>query len=159
VVGAGIAGCDGDDGNGSGSNGGSTTSAKAATSTGTTTTSRNDDTFRTERIGPEKEVRRAVEAVLTSADPADACGRYVTEHYLKVAYGGKQGCVGAQVPGSAARSLRSYHVLFGEVTGTATAAAIPVGGPYHGSKVTIELVRGSHGYQVDALHSNVPVGP
>jgi hypothetical protein len=156
---AGIAGCDGDDSNGSGSNTGTETSAQSSTSTGTSTTSGNGGTFRIERVGPERQVRHAVVAVLTSGDPADACGKYVTEHYLKVAYGGRQGCVLAQSPGSAARSLHSYRAQFGEVAGTATAVAIPLGGPYDGARVRVSLIQGGQGYQVDSLRSKVPVGP
>jgi hypothetical protein len=102
-------------------------------------------------------VRKAVDAVLTSSDPAMVCGKYVTQHFLQVAYGGRQGCVQAQAPGSAAKSLTSYKA---ELNGrTATATAKPVGGPYDGAKIKVSLVLGGPGYQVDALHSNVQVGP
>jgi hypothetical protein len=153
-----FAGCDGD-GDGE-SAGATTTSPQASTSTSTTTTTGADrDASRTERVGPKKQVRRAVEAVLTSGDPADACGRYVTPRYLKAAYGGRQGCVQAQGPGSAASSLRSFRVHLGDMDGTASAVAVPVGGPYNGAKVEVSLIQGGPGYQVDALRADVPVGP
>ena len=105
-------------------------------------------------------MRTAVEAVLVSSDPADACGKYVTGHYLNVAYGGKQGCVQAQAPGSAAKSLRSFGIVNEGTQGTiATAAAVPNGGPYDGSKVVIGLLFDRDHYRVEALRSNVPVGP
>ena len=105
-------------------------------------------------------MRTAVQAVLTSADPVAACGKYVTDRYLNVAYGGKQGCVQAQAPGSAARSLRSFRIVqFGTQGTIAVAEAMPNGGPYDGSKVVISLRFGSDHYRVDRLHSNVPVGP
>ena len=105
-------------------------------------------------------MRTAVEAVLTSSDPAEVCRRYVTEHYLKVAYGDKQGCVQAQAPGSAAKSLRSLRIVQLGTQGTiATATAVPNGGLYDGSKVAITLLFDSHHYRVNAVHSNVPVGP
>ena len=101
-------------------------------------------------------MRTAVEAVLTSDDPADACGRYVTQHFLSIAYGSRQGCVQAQAPGSAARSLGAYSAdIHGE---TATAVAKPKGGPYDGARITVTLV-GGPSFQVDGLRSNVPVGP
>jgi hypothetical protein len=113
-----------------------------------------------ESLGSKEVVRTAVEAVLTSADPADACGKYVTDHYLNVAYGGKQGCVQAQAPGSAARSLRSFRIVQFAPQGTiAVAEAVPSGGPYDGSKVVISLLFRSDHYRVDRLRSNVPVGP
>jgi len=155
IVAAAFAGCGGgDDGDGA-----TSTSAPGPTSTSTTNPGGNGGTFRIERVGPKKQVRKAVEAVLTSGDAADACGRYVTEHYLKAAYGDRQGCVQAQGPRSAAHSLRSFRAHFGSVAGTASAAAVPVGGPYDGAKLQISLIRGSLGYQVDALDSDVPVGP
>ena len=135
--------------------GATSTSAQTPTSTSTTTTRRPHAIV---RGGPKKQVRKAVEAVLTSGDAADACGRYVTEHYLKAAYGDRQGCVQAQGRGSAARSLHSFRARFG-AAGTASAVAVPAGGPYAGAKVRISLIEGGPGYQVDAVHSNVPVGP
>jgi hypothetical protein len=77
-----------------------------------------------------------------------------------VAYGGRQGCVQAQRPGSAARSLKSFKVVqFGTQGTVAVAAAVPDGGPYNGSKVSITLVFHSDHYRVDRLRAHVPVGP
>ena len=102
-------------------------------------------------------VRAALEASLASSDPSQACGTYVTRRYLETAYGGKKGCLQAQQPGSAARSLGS---LSAEIHGSrATASATPAGGPYDGSKVTAELLKEGGTWKVDVLHSNVPVGP
>ena len=59
----------------------SSTSAQAPTSTSTTTGSTTQSGAggpRTKPVSPPDRVRTAVEAVLTSDDPADACGRYVT---------------------------------------------------------------------------------
>ena len=137
----------------------SSASAQAPTSTSTTTGSTTQSGAggpRTKPVSPPDRVRTAVEAVLTSDDPADACGRYVTQHFLSIAYGSRQGCVQAQAPGSAARSLGSYSAdIHGE---TATAVAKPNGGPYDGARITVTLV-GGPSFQVDGLRSNVPVGP
>jgi hypothetical protein len=98
--------------------------------------------------------------VLASSDPARSCGKYVTERYLKVAYGGRQGCVRAQRPGSAAKSLSSFRIEQeggqGRVVG---ASAVPNGGPYDGRKVRATLRFDSNHYRVDRLHADVPVGP
>jgi hypothetical protein len=99
-----------------------------------------------------------MEAALASRDPEQACGgTYVTDRYLRAAYGGRRGCLQAQSPGSAAKSLAS---LSAHIHGaTATATAVPVGGPSNGAKVTAKLVREGGVWKVDAVHANVPVGP
>ena len=98
-----------------------------------------------------------MEAALASSDPDQACGTYVTSHYLEKAYGGRQGCLDAQGPGSAATSLRS---LTAKIHGDqATTSAVPRGGPYDGSKVTADLLKINGAWKVDALHAHVPVGP
>ncbi len=111
-------------------------------------------------LGSPAAVRAVVETVLTSTDPADACGRYVTRHYLWVAYGGKQACVRAQRPGIAATSLSSFRIERRNGPGTVVrASTILRGGPYDGSKVEVGLVFDAGHYRVDALGANVPVGP
>lgn len=158
-----VAGCGGGDGEGS-----STASARAATSTGSSTaaqaTSSGAGAGNAEglppALGSSSAVRTAVEAVLASSDPARSCGKYVTERYLKVAYGGRGGCVQAQTPGSAATSLRSFgEVAFGPGGSVATVEVVPNGGPYDGSKVRATLRFDSNHYRVDRLHADVPVGP
>jgi hypothetical protein len=102
-------------------------------------------------------VRAALEAALASRDPGQACGTHVTERYLAAAYGGRQGCVQAQSPGSSARSLSS---LSARIRGdTAEATAVPSGGPYDGTEVSASLVLDDGTWKVDALHADVPVGP
>jgi hypothetical protein len=133
-----------------------TTSSTSSSTTTSSTTGTGAGGPRTKPVSPQDRVRTAVEAVLTSDDPADVCGRYVTEHFLSVAYGSRQGCVQAQAPDSAASSLGSYSA---EIHGqTATAVAKPTGGPYDGARITVTLV-GGPSFQVDGLRSNVPVGP
>jgi hypothetical protein len=154
IVVAALGGCGG--GGGDGSSSAASSSAQAPTSTSTT----NSAGSLPDSLGSKDAVRTAVEAVLASSDPADACGKYVTQHYLKVAYGGKQGCVQAQAPGSAAKSLRSFRIVNESTQGKiATATAVPNGGPYDGSKVVIGLLFDHDHYRVEALRANVPVGP
>jgi hypothetical protein len=158
-----LSGCGGD-GNEAASS--SPTSAKSPTATSArTTTTTGPSTGKArgstpESLGSEEAVRTAAEAVLTSSDPADACGKYVTDHYLRVAYGGKSGCVQAQAPGRAAGSLRSFKIVNEGTQGTIMiATAVPNGGPYDGSKLVIRLLFGADHYRVDRLRSNIPVGP
>jgi hypothetical protein len=98
--------------------------------------------------------------VLASSDPAKSCGKYVTERYLKVAYGGRQGCVQGQQPGSAAESLSSFGEVAFDLGGSvATVDVEPSGGPYDGSKVGATVRFHSNHYRVDRLHADIPVGP
>jgi hypothetical protein len=156
IVVAALAGCGG--GGGDGSSSAASSSAQLPTSTSTTTGNSGGSVPRS--LGSKDAVRTAVEVVLASSDPEDACGKYVTRHYLKVAYGGRQGCVQAQAPGSAAKSLRSFRIVNESTDGAiATATAVPNGGPYDGSKVVIGLLFDHDHYRVEALRANVPVGP
>lgn len=93
-----------------------------------------------------------------SADPAKACGAaYVTDHYLEVAYGGRQGCVSAQSSKSAATGLGSYEE---RTSGNRAAVTVrPSNGLYDGEKITVTLVHEDGSWKVDALKSNAPVGP
>jgi hypothetical protein len=101
--------------------------------------------------------RTTVAAVLTSRDPAEACGPLVTQRYLQAAYGGRQGCVNAQAPGSAAAKLDFKEL---RIDGDrATAVVVPSGGPYDGERLTVSLVDQGRRWSVDELEAEVPVGP
>jgi hypothetical protein len=156
-----LAGCGGGGGSSSAARSSTiATSARGATSTTNTDTSGGGGESAPSALGSKRAVQTAVNAVLTSKDPAGACGKYVTERYLRVAYGGKQGCVRAQQPGSGAEALSSFRIDQEGGQGTVvSASAVPHGGPYNGSKVEIGLVFDTDHYRVDALHTNVPVGP
>jgi hypothetical protein len=99
-----------------------------------------------------------MQVVLVSLPPGYACSpRFVTERYLRRAYGGHEGCVKAQASGSAANALRSYRARI--YSDTATVRVRPSGGVYDGERITVSLVREGRDWKIDALHSNVPVGP
>ncbi len=167
VVGAvAVAGCGGSD-TSTPSTSSTTTQPSSASITTTTRTGSEQGQadgggFDIKRPGePQVAALKAVEAAVTSGDPAKACGRYVTQHYLRVAYGGHKGCVQAQAPGSAATSFRSYRVVHAShhPVRAPTVIVVPQGGPYDGERIRVSLVLGGPGYQVNALHANVPVGP
>ncbi len=110
---------------------------------------------------PKKAIEGAIEGVLAPQTPGlavyIACGFYVTDRYLKTTYGGRRGCVQAQIPGSAADSVKVSNILLdGD---RATARAIPRGGPSSGETITVHLVRYRSYWKVDSLRSNAPVGP
>jgi hypothetical protein len=105
---------------------------------------------------PANDVRRVVTAVLTSGH-GYACSRLVvTDQYIKTAYGDRQGCVKAQSEAGAADSLQFKGVRVADTR--AKAIVVPSGGLYDGERITVSLVRDGH-WVVDALESNVPVGP
>ena len=134
-----------------GSSKGSTPTHKA------TSTTLNTTSDRIAHLGLQADVRKAVTAVLTTSDPDLACHKFVTDHYLEIAYGGREGCVAAQAPGSAAKELRSYNATIDSET--ASASVIPRGGPYDGERIKVSLVAAGPIYRIDALRSNAPVGP
>ena len=138
------------------------TSSTASATTHTSVTSRSTTSTGTggegEAKGAHTTTRQAVDAVLLSIDQSKTCSRrYVTRHYLQVAYGGLAGCATAPTPPHAARSLRSYHERMS--AGHASVTTRPVGGIYDGEKITVSLVKEGGDWKVDALKSNAPVGP
>lgn len=155
---AAFAGCGGD-GGGDDTAGspptGSTTAAQGTTSA--TTISEGDGGADRRQRNQSTDPRTAVEAVLTSGDPGKACAKYVTARYLRVAYGGRLGCIQGHAPSGAADELDFKSV---RVDGDgATAVVVPSGGPYDGERVTVSLVRDGGRWAVDELDADVPVGP
>jgi len=160
-----IAGC------GGGGEAGTTTSATTSASPGTRATSQpttvTTGTTTGTRGGPgdrerarQLSVPTVINAVLTTADPKKACGSdYVTAHYLSAAYGSRQGCMKAQVPGSAAQWLRFEDVVTGRQPRRLHEQVISKGGVYDGQRLEITLVRVDGEWKVDQLKSNAPVGP
>jgi hypothetical protein len=102
-------------------------------------------------------IRAAITGVLVSGDPARACERDVTATYVATTYGDQKACKQAQLPGSAAKSVKVSAI---SVDGdSASAVAVPSGGPSDGDRLKVSLVRGGGSWRVDALKSNAPVGP
>jgi hypothetical protein len=157
-----VAGCGGDDGG----DGSATTSAGAQTTTSTasTTTSTGSTTSTgggtgNGQVGQEsRTVRQTVDAALLSPDPAQACSnQLVTTRYLRVAYGGREGCEQAVSPQSVSESLGPYEE---DINGSrATVKLHPSDGTYDGDVITVALVRENGAWKVDDLKSNAPVGP
>lgn len=106
-------------------------------------------------------VQDVVSAVLTGSEtPEVICDQLVTAEYVKTAYGARQGCLAAQQPGSLADSVEIADVE--EAGDTATAVAVPTGGPYDGVDVEVELVAATDldgAWVVDSLLADVPAGP
>jgi hypothetical protein len=107
--------------------------------------------------GAKQAVRVAIQAVLVSGDPRAACRAFVTERYLKEAFGNREGCVRSILPGSAARSVRVSRIHL--AGGRASARAVPAGGPSDGEKIRVKLVQKGDRWKVDKLRSRAPVGP
>lgn len=152
IVAAALAGCGGDADDPARS-----PPTHGTTATPRTTTNSGNDVSASALPGGDEAVRIGAEAVLASSDPTEACGKYVTDRYLAVAYGGRQGCIDAQAPGSVADQLDFQDL---RIEGNhATAVVVPSGGLYDGERVTVSLVRHGPSWAVDALDANVPVGP
>jgi hypothetical protein len=149
-----MAGCGG---GGTSTSTATTTAAQGLTGATSSTTTSTSPANPASSLTAAQGVRAAMEAALASSDPGQACGAYVTPRYLKTAYGGRQGCLEAQSPGSAASSLRSLTAKIHE--DEATASAVPRGGPYDGSKATATLIKQNGTWKVDGLKAHVPVGP
>lgn len=141
-----------------------TTPTTQTTTTETATTADGDEVDEADGGGEEIAVGRpttienTLEAVVTgSADAALICDALVTENYVRTAYGAREGCIAAQKPGALADSVEIEDVE--ESGDSASAVAIPAGGPYDGVEVEVELVREGEGWQVDSLLADVPAGP
>jgi hypothetical protein len=154
IVAAAFAGCGGD---GDDTAGPDTTPTPTRASTTTSTANSSNGASAPASPAPDAAVRAGAGAVLTSSDPAEACGKYVTDHYLAVAYGGRRGCIDAQDPGSVADELdfKNLHIEGDR----ATAVVVPSGGLYDGERVTVSLVRHGPYWAVDELKAKIPVGP
>lgn len=163
VAGVALAGC--------GGGGGTGTSATTATSGGgpaTSTTAQGSTTSGSGSANPfgggaakGHSVSDALDAVLTSGDPKQACSTdFVTEQYLSSAYGDAEGCAKAVTPKSAAQSVDIQGLEGGSgQSGTATVKVLAHGGVYDGEKITVTLVKDGQDWKVDSLKSNAPVGP
>ena len=108
-----------------------------------------------------RSVDSVIAAVLTGSEAPEAiCDQLVTAAYVRTAYGDRQGCVAAQRPGTLAKSVQVSQI---EESGeTATAVAVPSGGPYSGVDVDVKLAADPDvdgAWRVDSLQANVPAGP
>ena len=86
----------------------------------------------------------------------------MTEPYVREAYGDLRGCLAALKSGGGANSVdvKSVQNTTGVAATRKTVRLIPAGGPNDGETLTVSLVAGEDGrWQVDAVHSNAPVGP
>jgi hypothetical protein len=111
----------------------------------------------TKTLSPRAQVATAINAVLVSGKPGQACGQFATAEYVRTTFGGRGGCVQSTVPASAADSVKVSRIaLSGDM---ASARAIPSGGPSSGETITVNLVREGSVWKIDSLRSNAPVGP
>ena len=114
----------------------------------------------TQDDGPTS-IEDVIRAVFTgSEDPELICDELVTERFIRQAYGAREGCIAGQRPGALARSVDIEEVNGSGVS--ASAVAIPTGGPYNGVEVEVEMVSDparDGAWQVDSLLADVPAGP
>jgi hypothetical protein len=99
----------------------------------------------------------AATAVLTADGTAEqACGRYVTETYIRASYGGEANCIAEREHADLAGSIAAAP---GTDENAIRITVTPSGGPYDGAEVTVNLVVEDGGYRVDAIKAHVPAGP
>jgi hypothetical protein len=102
-----------------------------------------------------------IEAVLTgSADAPVICDLLLTEGFVREAYGAREGCLAAERPAGLASTVKIEDAS--ESGGSASATAIPTGGPYDGIEVEVELVADPaepRAWRVSSLLADVPAGP
>jgi hypothetical protein len=107
-------------------------------------------------------VEDVVTAVLTGSEtPEVICDGLVTPNYVETAYGDRAGCLAAQRPGALADSIAGIDVNESGAD-TASAVAVPKGGPYDGVEVQVELLAATDlegAWLVDSLLADVPAGP
>jgi ABC-type glycerol-3-phosphate transport system substrate-binding protein len=152
-----LAACGGDDDETTGTAEGASGTTGAAEATTTTSAERDQD----DNPGLISDFRttppKAVKVVLTTPHPELACQALVTAEFVERAYGGFDACKAAIEGGASADSVEVTDV---ERDGdTATAVAVPDGGPNSGEHIDVKLVREDGVWKVDDLHSNVPAGP
>lgn len=108
-----------------------------------------------------RSIEDVITAVLTGAgEPATICDQIVTERFVRIAYGARQGCIAAQQPGALARSVEVEEV--GKRGNRVSAVVVPTGGPYDGIDIEVELIAdpASPGaWLLDSLLADVPAGP
>jgi hypothetical protein len=145
-----VAGCGGDDG-------ADTTSSATTQATTTTTKSEKKHGNRVVIRVNDASPRAVLEAVLTSGDPELACRVFVTEHFVRSAYGDVQGCEAAVTSGGVAHDVE-IGALQG-ATGGLAGVVVANGGPFDG-QLEVHLVQDQQGHWlVASLESNAPVGP
>jgi hypothetical protein len=157
--------CGGDDSTSISTTTGSTGSLTSPTPTSTTSTA---STTSTETAagggtpqpgsgsGAANAVIAAAAVLTTDGTTEEACGSYVTEHFIQTAYGGEANCVAARQKGALAHRIAVGRADFENATRIVVEAQ---GGPYDGAKITVDLVVEDDAYRVDALDAHVPAGP
>ena len=110
----------------------------------------------TESGNKEPPIKQTVEVVLNGSAPSVCSGPAVTSRYIKTAYGDVQGCE------AAIKGLPVFDVAVSDIQvsgDTATAKAVPDGGPNKGETIKVELVNEGGRWKVDSALSNAPAGP
>jgi hypothetical protein len=123
--------------------------------TQTTTTTEEPDGGGGDKKQPP--IKLTVEIALNGSAQSICSGAgAVTSRYVRSAYGDEQGCE------AAIKRLPVFDVEVSDIKvqgDTATAKAVPDGGPNKGETIKVELVREGGVWKVDSAVSNAPPGP
>jgi hypothetical protein len=135
-----------------------TDATSTATGSTTETTEATDSTGSASPASVTRSAPVAVQAFLSSPDAEVVCDEVITPALLKTAYGDRAGCIAARKPDTLADPDSRLEV--GPESGSGTRVdAQPAGGLYDGEKLTFTVVQDGDAYRIDALKSDVPVGP
>jgi hypothetical protein len=94
--------------------------------------------------------------VLTRKGTAQqACGDFVTEEFVRTAYGGEQNCIASRRPAGLAREI----LVSGGDEDSTRLVVVPEGGTYDGVEVEVRLIEEKGSFRVDRLEADVPAGP
>jgi len=121
------------------------------TSTAATTTTTTPQTT------PGLDAPQVVTLFLTSPDAQRVCDDLLTPAFLRKAYGDRAGCLAGRKPSSLSNPNPKLEVTPGPAE--TVVIAQPKGGVYDGQRLKITLIKDGTGERIDAVTSNVPVGP
>ena len=150
-----LAGCgdSGDETSAAATTTGAATSAADASATDATTATDGGEPA----LDPHIAAEQAVTAFLASPDSDKVCKNVLSPSLLEATYGDLAGCVNGRPPASLAQSV---DVTDTTVSGDSVkATAVPTGGAYDEAKLRFELTVSGRAAVIDALDTDIPVGP
>jgi hypothetical protein len=134
----------------------SSTASTHSTSTSAGTTSVRSTTHAAKPPKPRRSSPATPAATVDAALTSPRCDLY-TARLLQKSYGGLGGCEAALKSGGRARSVEIQRT---QPEGKfALVVAVPRGGPSSGERLAVSLIKENGGWRLEAIHSNVKVGP
>ena len=134
----------------------SSTASTRATSTSAGTTTGGSTTHAAKPPKPRRPSPATPAATVEAALTSPRCDLYAAR-LLQRSYGGLAGCEAALESGGSATSVEIQRT---QPEGKfALVVAVPRGGPSSGEKLAVSLIKENGDWRLEAIHSNVKVGP